>query len=885
MAKKQELVLDFAFFNVLQDYYVHNKGIVKRRYTDLSRKFLNYNDRSVNPEAYLRKPQFEALEMYIFIKEFFGNKQVAAIFEDYMEKRDCFADTSFYAHPETKSGQYTLLSSGAEQNRALFKEMKKVSEAYPNYIYALTMGLGKTVLMATCIFYEFLVANKNPKDKRFCHNALVFAPDKTVRQSQITDFQDMLLHKERVVPPEYVRVLDANIKVHFLEDEKTTLNTLDDSSFNIILSNTQKIIVKKKHTEKSSATRLFTMSNMEATSIMDQALAEVFGDTVQPDDLIFNQRFKKLCRLKQIGIYVDEAHHLFGKELEKELRKGSDTSLRNTINLLAAELERNGSSVIACYNYTGTPYVKNRILPEVVYAYGLREAINNNYLKEAKTILGYENVKDKEFLRDALKQFWDNYGGKTYEGLPAKIAIFGARIAEVTDEIQPVVEEICVELGIPTDTILVNVGDATITKSDDIRDFNNLDVVGTVGSQKQILLLVDKGSEGWNCRSLFAVAMYRSPKSKVFVLQATMRCLRQITDVQQEAMIFLSKENQDILNEELSENFAMTIDDLKAKSDSKKVSYPVRVLPPLRTIRIKTISHKYNLTELEYLAPINFGLEELDMSKYEAVVYEKRGLGVDTTIKAKNIDDIRQQQQYSQFMLVGEIAKYLNKKCTLISSILSESIDGIDTILSTVNKYNEVLYDVIIPKIFSTLYEVKAEPITTDKEIVLLREPNDKEYYLFSALPELVIKHTDTQMVKYKDRSFHADTYCFDSRPEKECFLQYITNLDLVKEVYFTGMFTSNQGDLSIPYYDPETKRMRNYYPDFFAIMKDGTYRLIEVKGDNMIDDTVVLAKKAAAEEIAAENKLEYVIYKGSELIKYNVLSANCESNHQTTIF
>ncbi len=870
MAKKQQLDINFAFFNVLQDYYRNNSGNVKRRYTDLSKKFLNYNDKSINPGAYLRKPQFEALEMYVFIKEFFSNRQVSSIFEDYMEKRDCFADTSFYATSDVKSGQLSFLELGAEQYKAIFKEMKKVSEIYPNYIYALTMGLGKTVLMATCIFYEFLVANKKPKDKRFCHNALVFAPDKTVLESLR---EIITLDKTLVVPPEYAKVLDANIKVHFLEDTGTTLNTLDASSFNIIISNTQKIIVKQKHKEDSPTTQLFSMSNSETSSVMDDALAEVFGDDIRPDELIFNQRFKKLCRLKQIGIYVDEAHHLFGKELEKELRKGnSDTSLRNTINLLAAELERNGSSVVACYNYTGTPYVKNKILPEVVYAYGLKDAINNGYLKEAKTILGYENVKDKEFLRDALKQFWDNYGGKTFEGLPAKIAIFGARIAEVTDEIQPVVEEVCEELGIPTDKILVNVGDTTITKSDDIRDFNNLDVVGTAGSQKQILLLVDKGREGWNCRSLFAVAMYRSPKSKVFVLQATMRCLRQITDKQQEAMIFLSKENQDILNEELSENFAMTIEDLKSKGDNKKRPYNVRVLPPPRTIRIKAIAHKYSISEKEYTEPINFEIDKLDLSKYEAVVYEKRGLGVDTSIKARNIDDIREQQQYSQFMLVGEIAKYLNRKCTLISKMLMESKDGISAILDLINKYNDVLYDVIIPKIFATLYEVKAEAVTTDKELVLLREPNDKEYYTFSALPELVICKSDSSMTKYKDRSFHADTYCFDSKAEKECFLQYISNLEQVSEVYFTGMFTSNQGDLSIPYYDPETKSMRNYYPDFLAKMSDGTYQLIEVKGDHMFDDVVVKAKKAAAEEIASESHMEYVMYKSSTLMNENVL-------------
>ena len=42
---------------------------------------------------------------------------------------------------------------GDEQNEIIFKQMKKYKEEYPNYIYALTMGLGKTILMATCIFY------------------------------------------------------------------------------------------------------------------------------------------------------------------------------------------------------------------------------------------------------------------------------------------------------------------------------------------------------------------------------------------------------------------------------------------------------------------------------------------------------------------------------------------------------------------------------------------------------------------------------------------------------------------------------------------------------------------------------------------------------------
>lgn len=85
-------------------------------------------------------------------------------------------------------------------------------------------------------------------------------------------------------------------------------------------------------------------------------------------------------------------------------------------------------------------------------------------------------------------------------------------------------------------------------------------------------------------------------------------------------------------------------------------------------------------------------------------------------------------------------------------------------------------------------------------------------------------------------------------------------------------MFTSNQGDLSVQYYDPESKRLRKYYPDFLALMEDGSYQLIEVKGDNKIDDEVVLAKKAAAEEMAVASGVHYLMYAGSTLMKSNVL-------------
>ena len=163
---------NFSFNEQLWYYYSTNRGKIRSRYNDLTRKFLAYNDGEENPHAFLRKPQFEALEMYVFVKEFMNNKQVYEMFDDWRHRRDRFSDASYYS--VDKGGQIRLgVDLTEKQTDTLFKQMKKYRESYPNYIYALTMGLGKTILMATCIFYEFLLAKKYPRDKRFCHNALV----------------------------------------------------------------------------------------------------------------------------------------------------------------------------------------------------------------------------------------------------------------------------------------------------------------------------------------------------------------------------------------------------------------------------------------------------------------------------------------------------------------------------------------------------------------------------------------------------------------------------------------------------------------------------------------------------------------------------------------
>ncbi|WP_216830739.1 TnsA endonuclease N-terminal domain-containing protein [Alkalihalobacterium elongatum] len=859
MAKTKDFALDFAFFNYLRDFYEENRGRIRNHYRNLSKKILDFND-STNPHSYLRTPQFEALEMYIFLKEYIDNKHVHQVFEDWYYKRNGFEKRSDLGFTEGEQG--TLFGIDADQYKSVFSRMKKFAQEYPNYIFALTMGTGKTILMATCIFYEFLLANKFPKDKKYCHNALVFAPDKTVLQSlkEIQTFD-----RSKVVPPEYLNWLNTHLKIHFLEDSGTTLNTIDRSKYNIIISNTQKIILKRQHKEKSKVDQLFSVPAFETGSAYDD-ISDLYGFD-QPEDegeLLDNQRFSKLTRLEQLGIYVDEAHHSFGNALAKDMGlKAAKTSLRLTINELAKALEKAGTSVVACYNYTGTPYAGKEIFPEVVYAYGLKDAIDKKYLKEV-TVNGYSNPKSKEFIHLAVRSFWDKYNGERYEGLLPKLAIFASTIDELQNELKPVLEEVLNELNIPLDKILVNVGDDKLTTNDDIREFNRLD---SPSSEKQFILLVNKGREGWNCRSLFGVALFRKPKSKIFVLQATMRCLRAIGPVQEMANVYLSEDNMKILEDELEQNFRMSINDLSKKDNTNK-RHEIRLVPPPVKIKVNRKKKLHELKEKEVTHSVDFEFEKVELGKYKLVHTEQKGLIAGKIYRnvSEDLTEYRVKREFSQLTLVAEISRYLNRSCIELDKILDKSKQGYSVILEYVNNYNELLYDWIIPKLFNEIYTLESYEKKETREIELVKEP-EEGYYQVTANPKLVVEISDTRFKDFINKSFHLDTYCFDSNPEK-LFFEEIVRQDDIKKVYFTGMLTHGQSDFYIQYIDPESNTVRSYYPDFLVEKNDGKMLIVEVKGDNKIDDPIVQAKEKAAREIASASEMVYRIIAGSEVNK-----------------
>lgn len=873
--KKAETIVETPFYKYLWSFYLNHKKEIKREYKDLTKKILSNADPS-NSGSFLRKPQYEAFEIYVFLKEYLNNARLADLFEDWRNDEGKFklSDTDF----TSVEGDF-FASHDAANFAPAVQQLKNIQQDYTNYIFSLTMGTGKTILMALCIFYEFLLANKYPKDERYCHNALVLAPDTTVLQSlkEIQTFD-----KAKIFSEDYANRLDTILKFHFLEEDGIALSTADGSDFNLIISTSQKIILKKNHKDKSASEQFFLDGWDAAVANDPNADLYSLGDD---EDLMRNQRYVKLTRLKQLGIYVDEAHHAFGKSLKNDMiDRSSQTSLRLTIDNLAKELKTAGTTVVACYNFTGTPYVENHLMPEVVYDYGLKDAIDKGYLKDVTVKDWSDNLKSTEYVENSITEFLNVHQLKDgsfqrYEGMLPKMAIFATTIEELTNELKPAVETVLTKKGISLDSILVNVGDEKITKQDDLREFLLLD---TTSSKKQFILLVGKGKEGWNCRSLFGVALFRQPKSKIFVLQASMRCLRSITDQQQKGQIFLSTENLSILQNELKENFRVTVKDLTKDPIAVKPEHRIYIRKKVPVKVIERIPH-FEVTEKK-LGDFTIFDAEFDFEKYKKTVGEHDLKNIDSQTIRREIKSSG-ERQFTEYSLIAEISiyvtqheKYENEKSVLkfspveIKELLDHSTDGIEKILEMVNYSNDILYDWVIPKLFSNLYEVKfevGEPQEVTKYIVknppaensdelgnhYYKMRFDNERWVEDSAPEYSIYNQNGNK-----KSFDLSGYGFDSGSERKFFDRNLFNNNEIKHIWFTGMLTNGQSDFFVRYIDPDSHALRSYYPDFLIEMNNGDFYIVEIKGENLIPKAETQAKVEYARRMfQMQNKMNYI--------------------------
>ena len=738
--------------------------------------------------GFLYQPQREALETYVYLKEVAGNKASLEIFRNFFDNE-----------------KDMLLGLGVPKDEAfdLIGDKKKINELmeekfglsdYPNQVYALTMGAGKTILMAVMMVYDFVLSFYHEEDERFAKNALVFAPDKTIIESlkEIKTFD-----YSKVLPKEYENII-LNIKYHYLEDVATPLSPI--GNYNIIVSNSQKIILKTR-TNGNHAQRLFSdWNNMEKQEVE-------------------NRRLHAIRQLSNLAVFVDEAHHSYGNTLEGALKKS-----RQTIDYLHEH-----TPLVNVINLTGTPYVKNKMIADVVYHFGLKQGIERGILKQVR-FSEFSKVKTEKFIEEVVDNFISEYNETRLEGCLPKMAIYSASIEDLQTDLRPKLEKALTERKISTDKIL-----EYHTEMEESKDeFLALD---SPESKKQFVLLVGKGTEGWNCRSLVSCALYRKPKSSIFVLQSSTRCLRCIGDNSTIAHIFLSEENYKILDKELKNNFATSIEELKAQ-DQRSIEHTLKI-EKKKKLKVKKVLKEILAIANQDVKKIKIDIAKFKPEDYQAFVSEgglflgDEGEARYKTVKA--VKKLKEEGSLTYYDIIELVNRHTHIPCQNIEEILQANGFKRDELEKKVNKHLAFLpfiTESILANAFK--YEEKVETVEEELELAKL--------YPFKISVEkgrnvLVVYREQLEKAEGKSRiGFHINPYNFDSSDEKDLF-QYLRGVldkdETIVDVYFTGGVTDpSPNDFYFEYYSPDKKGIAKYFPDFLIETSKGRYLVVEVKSN-----------------------------------------------------
>jgi len=780
---------------------------------------------------FLRRPQLRALETYWYLRLVEKTPHVFDLYRKFYPKQSELLTALGLDHGDIK--EYVL----DEGFNALLKRIKTddafvrdfdleslretMTLDYSSYILALAMGAGKTILIGAIIATEFAMALEHP-DGPFVQNALVFAPGKTILES----LRELVeVPYDKILPPRLYKPFAASVKLTFTRDGEKDVPVIRGSSFNIVVTNTEKIRIQKETIRKSDLGGLFSPERE------DEARSEVA-----------NLRLQAVASLPHLAVFSDEAHHTYGQSLDAELKK-----VRKTVDYLAAK-----TNVICVVNTTGTPYFQRQPLKDVVIWYGLSEGIKDDILKDlAGNIQAYDFSGDaKAYVAHVIEDFFKDYGAvRLPNGAPAKLALYFPQTHDLK-ELKPVIDNMLVKIGQSPAHCLVNTSDESMTKQADIDAFNRLNDPSAL---HRVILLVNKGTEGWNCPSLFACALARKLKtSNNFVLQAATRCLRQVPGNTTKARVYLSSDNFTILDKQLQETYGESIADLNrtgqetrhARIVLRKLNLPPLVVThlirtvvkregvviPLRLERPKT-SHTGGLQKSVFTMAEQESTFSVLRQVDETVTIDAAPEATDAYAAAV---DLAGRYRLDLWTVYDEIKRLFGG-----DDISTADLDDLARQIEAQTR----AYDVREEKVDVALALVKPEGFikgvdASGKEIYTtdIVYPKDREHLLLSW--ETMKKHNTG------DFGFHYSPYDFDSKPEKSFFEQMLGHLNLkseeVEDIYFTGALTDpNKTDFYVEYKDDKGK-WRRYTPDFVIRKKPkpgckpGTGRvfIIEIKAE-----------------------------------------------------
>lgn len=824
---------------------------------------------------FLREPQLRALETYWYLRLVLGTPHVFELYRSAFPGKlellkalglDRKEITDVIVESGGIEAVWERIRSDDDFVRSLKLEALRetLTLKYQSYILALAMGAGKTILIGSIVATEFAMALEYP-GAAFVQNALVFAPGKTIIESLRELSQTPY---DRILPPRLHKRFAASVKLTFTRDGEKTVPIIPGSLFNVVVTNTEKIRIQKETIRKSDL-GLFAGVNE------DEARSEVA-----------NLRLQAIASLPHLAVFSDEAHHTYGQSLEAGLKK-----VRKTVDYLAEQ-----TNLICVVNTTGTPYFQRQPLRDVVIWYGLSEGIRDSILKDvAGNIFGYEFSGDTSaYIANVVEDFFRTYGPVTLpNGAPAKLAIYFPQTDDLRD-LRPAIDRALANVGLSPALVLVNTSDESQTKAADIDAFNRLN---DPASPHRVILLVNKGTEGWNCPSLFACALARKLKtSNNFVLQAATRCLRQVPGNVFKARIYLSKENYGILDRQLQETYGTTLGELSHRQqDSQRARVVLRKLnvPPLVVTRIvrSVVAAKKDSPALPLQRPPQAGAKVLRRTSYSpsvgstsARVLRPVGDAVDIEVEEDGLDVYETAIELAARYRIDAMDLARELRGLYGSVVPLSDVDGLAAqVESRTGQYEirEERVDHALALVKPSGFQEERDAAGTAVYTAEIVYPKDREQYLVS---------WDTLRERNpNDWGFLYSPIRFASNPERNFFEQILEELNLtsvdVEDFYFTGGLTDPaKTDFYVEYRDDKGKP-RRYTPDFLLRKRaargkprgSGKVFIVEIKSEDKRDHKIDGATGAKAMELRRWERLN------PERLKYQMLftSASVVANDQ----
>lgn len=408
-------------------------------------------------------------------------------------------------------------------------------------------------------------------------------------------------------PPDTAANLKRLIKFEVLDEQKSAKKS------NVIKNpNAFKI---NQHFEGGTMMGLVAVTNAEKV-ILDRWDENDKDPSFLSDDerrqlAVANELRMMIGKMPYLSIFIDEVHHASDGEIK----------LRQVVTGWATESE----SFCNVLGFSGTPYlekaekvtlggsfdIKNTNITNVVYYYPLIEGIDN-FLKRPEV-----KFTDNDMLTivsQGVREFLDKYKDTSYaNGTQAKLAIYCGQISTLEEEVYPLVSEIVSGYGMNPAEVVLKRHKGNSSSKAGVKKYAEPEGSGAAfatldspTSKIRIVLLVQIGKEGWDCKSLTGVVLpHEGACPKNMVLQTSCRCLRQVTRGEREkALIWMNKWNADKLNKELKQQQNITLQEFGNKPE-----------PVLKHIE------RFSRMEKQKVPPIDFFQLKVE---YETQVVEKQ---------------------------------------------------------------------------------------------------------------------------------------------------------------------------------------------------------------------------------------------------------------------